>query len=77
MTAREFLIAFGPLVAELSKDAENMSAAAFKRKHGVDVRECRAKMKRLKELSTAQHGNDAEVRELVGMFAAISYRKAG
>jgi len=77
MTAREFLIAFGPLMAELARDVETMSAAAFKRKHGVDVRECRGKMKRLKELSASLGGNDAEARELVGMFAAISYRKVG
>lgn len=77
MTAREFLIAFGPRLKELARDAETMSAAAFKRKHGLDVRECRANIKRLKELSARKEGNDAEVRELVGVFATISYRKAG
>ncbi len=77
MTVREFLIAFGPRVTELSRDVQTMSAPAFRRKHGVDVRECRAKLKRLKELSSAGRGADVnEVRELVGLFSAVLTRRA-
>lgn len=76
MTPREFLIAFGPRLAQLAKDAETMSAAAFKRKHGIDVRECRTKLKRLRELAFTGNGADeAELRELVGLFTAICLRQ--
>ena len=34
------------------------------------------KLKRLKKLAAERQGSDDEVRELVGLFAAICYRKA-
>lgn len=51
MNAREFRISRGPFLKELAKDAEAMSAATFRRKHGVEVRECPVKLRRLKELA--------------------------
>ncbi len=74
MTPREFLIAFGPRIAELARDAETMSATPFKRKHGIDVRECRAKIRRLKALAADGKGTDEEMRELVGLLAAVLAR---
>lgn len=74
MTAREFLIARGRFVRELSKDANAMSAAVFMKKYGIEVRECRTKLKRLRTLATEGHGADGEVRELVGLFTAVCLR---
>lgn len=75
MNAREFLIYRGPCLARLKKDAEKMSVAVFMRKHGIDVRECRPKLRRLRELAAAGNGAaDTEVRELVGLFEAICLR---
>jgi hypothetical protein len=77
MNAREFRISRGPFLKELAKDTDKMSASAFKRKHGVDVRECRNALKRLRKLADAGNGeDDEEIRKLVGLFAAIWERQA-
>lgn len=76
MTPREFLIAFGPALRQLARDLNEMSAPAFERKHGIDVRECRVKFKRLKALAAERQVDGGEVRELVGLFTAICYRQA-
>jgi hypothetical protein len=77
MNAREFRIRHGPWLKGLAKDMETVTAAVFKRKYGVDVRDCRVELKRLRELADARRGaDDPEVRELVGLFAAMCDRKA-
>jgi len=55
---------------------ETMSAAAFKRKYGVDVRACRLDLKRLRELADARkRADEEEARALVGLFEAMCDRK--
>jgi hypothetical protein len=53
-TAREFLIMHARRLAEFRKDAQTMSAAAFRRKNGVPPQEYRQRIGRLKELAKLQ-----------------------
>ncbi|MGE5487077.1 MAG: hypothetical protein ACM3ZB_04555 [bacterium] len=74
MTVRELLLVYGPRLATISRDAGRMTARAFERKYGIDVREYRAKMKRLKELCD-EPTDEQEVRALVRLFLCVCNRK--
>ena len=77
MNARECRIRWGAFLRELTRDTEHLSAAAFKCKYGIDVREGRAARKRFRELADAGKGDDnEEVRTLLGLFAAMRDRNA-
>jgi hypothetical protein len=88
VTAREFLIMYGPKLAGLRKDAQTMAAAAFRRKHGVSPKECQPRIRQLKELArlqdrgggrhdtlAAQHLRDAEFQKLSRVFLVIWSRE--
>jgi hypothetical protein len=77
ISACEYQILRGCQLSALRRDARRMTLDSFMRKHGVDVRHCRASLKRLRELAEAKAGaNDKDVRELVGYFEAIFHRNA-
>jgi hypothetical protein len=52
--AYEFVILYGPRLRELQNDAKSMSAAAFKRKHGIAPQDYRKRITRFRELIKEQ-----------------------
>ena len=77
MNARDCRIRWGLFLRVLTRDTESLSAAAFKCKYGIDVRDGRAARKRFRELADAGKGDDdEEVRALLDLFAAMRERNA-
>lgn len=73
---REYGISRWRFLNELADDVKALSPGIFKRKHGVDVRECRRALKRLRELAAEGPAeDDMEVQKLVVLFAALWDRK--
>ena len=72
LSTREFLIAHGLMVARMERDEKRMTAAAFSRKYGVEVREGRRLIRRLK--SSVEGPDDAETRSIVRLFSCICER---
>jgi hypothetical protein len=73
--AYEFAILYGRRLRELQNDSKSMSAAAFKRKHGVAPQDYRKQIKRFRELIKAQDPiNGAlgdEIVQVMRFFAAV------
>jgi AraC-like DNA-binding protein len=77
--AYEFVILYGPRLRELQNDAKSMSAAAFKRKHGIAPQEYRKRITRFRELIREQdpiHGPPGdEIEQLMRFFVAVWRRR--
>ena len=77
--AYEFVILYGPRLRELQNDAKSMSAAAFKRKHGIAPQDYRKRITRFRELVKAQdpiYGpRGDEIVQLMRFFVAVWERQ--
>ena len=77
--AYEFVILYGPRLRELQNDAKSMSAAAFKRKHGVSPQDYRKRITRFRELIKAQDPINGlrvdEIVQLMHFFVAVWRRE--
>ena len=73
--AYEFVILYGPRLRELQNDAKSMSAAAFKRKHGIAPQDYRKRIRRFRELIKAQDRingpREDEIVQLMRFFVAV------
>ena len=73
--AYEFVILYGPRLRELQNDAKSMSAAAFKRKHGIAPQDYRKRITRFRELIREQDPNHGppgdEIEQLMRLFVAV------
>ena len=73
--AYEFVILYGPRLRELQNDAKSMSAAVFKRKHGIAPQEYRKRITRFRELIKAQDRingpREDEIVQLMRFFVAV------
>jgi AraC-like DNA-binding protein len=73
--AYEFVILYGPRLRELQNDAKSMSAAAFKRKHGIAPQEYRKRITRFRELVKGQDPINGqrgdEIVQLMRFFVAV------
>ena len=77
--AYEFVILYGPRLRELQNDSKSMSAAAFKRKHGIAPQEYRKQITRFRELVRGQDPDDGargdEIVQLMRFFVAVWERR--
>jgi AraC-like DNA-binding protein len=65
----DFVIRYGPRLRGLQNDAKSMSAAVFKRKHGIAPQEYRKRMTRFRELIRGQDpDNGPRGDEIVQLF---------
>ena len=73
--AYEFVILYGPRLRELQNDSKSMSAAAFKRKHGIAPQEYRKRITRFRELVKGQDpingAREDEIVRLMRFFVAV------
>jgi hypothetical protein len=73
--AYEFVILYGPRLRELQNDAKSMSAAAFKRKHGIAPQDYRKRITRFRELIKGQDPTNGasgeEIVQLMHFFVAV------
>ena len=77
--AYEFVILYGPRLRELQNDAKSMSAAAFKRKHGIAPQDYRKRITRFRELIKVQAQTNGvrgdEIVQLMHFFVAVWRRE--
>jgi AraC-like DNA-binding protein len=73
--AYEFVILYGPRLREIQNDSKSMSAAAFKRKHGIAPQDYRKRITRFRELIRERdpiHGPPGdEIEQLMRFFVAV------
>ena len=73
--AYEFVILYGPRLRELQNDAKSMSAAVFKRKHGIAPQDYRKRITRFRELIREQDPINGprgdEIVQLMHFFVAV------